>query len=284
MMIQLGSYLSYEAVTQACNALITENGSAVGGLLVGAKGIAVVFILLMWIKDYLETLKSNDPEKKSGISLHSIAKGIGYILLVVSFNNISDLLDRGLGAYESAFDMSVSEQMYESYNKDWLLDEENKIINDNTIGADLVNSSVALYKEVKDMVSNSFDPFYWLMQILKPIAWAVNVFVFPMFLIERGFLLLVMKLSAPLVLALGAIEAYRPLVKKWIMLYCAVFLTGAFLVLATQFADGFYKTLVNNFDLEDSNLSQLMIFSVVAFGKVKLYKAAVEISYKIFNA
>lgn len=275
----MGQYLSYETVTSICNNVLQEQGSVVDNVMTGAKVLGVAFVVLYWMKEYLAGLKSNDANGKNGISLHAIGRGIVYILVILNLNVISDLCDRGLGAYENSLELQTGDNMYSSsYTEEWMKEDEDALAeeDDEPWYQTAINA-------VTDFIVPFSDVFYILLMIVKGIAWLVNVLAFPIYLLERGFLLLIMKVTFPLLIALGANEAYRALVRKWILLYCAVFLTGAFFLLATQFCDLVYKGFNEYYGYDFGSWARVVMFCVVAFAKPKLYKGAVEISYKLFN-
>lgn len=279
------NYLSYDNVTQVCNNILMNQGSLVDNVIVGAKILGIAFVLLYWIVQYAKGIDRNQGDKMSGITTHKIIVGVLYILLIASYNHVFDLLDRGLGAYEASIGVEVSDSMYQAMDEDWIAeDQKNALEEAESESSSTWDATVSMAKDLGKIVTNMGDLWWWCLQLLKVVAWCVNIMVLPIFLLERGFLLLLMKIAFPLVLALGANEIYRDLVKKWILLYCAVFITGLFFILATQFCDEVYRTLINAGNMSEDSYAKLIIFAVVVFAKVKLYKGAIEISYKIFNS
>ena len=278
----MDTYLSYQNVTEVCNQILLEKGSLVEGVMIGAKILGVTFVLLYWLTKYAQGLKPDASEKKLGLTPHNIVVGILYVFLIIGFNHVTDWLDRGLGAYEASFGVEMSSEMYKALDDDWIKEDQDAITSSED--TDVWDTTVQMAKDVGTMLMNMGDIWWWGLQLLKFLGWLVNAMVMPIFLLERGFLLLIMKIACPLILALGANEIYRDLVKRWILLYCAIFLTGLFFIFATQFCDEAYRSLVVNGDMADDNWSKVIIFAVVVFAKVKLYKGAVELSYKIFNA
>ena len=278
--------LSYESVTEVTNDILLRNSGIVSGIFIGIKALAVVFVLLTWIKEYVQGMGAEG--QKLPISVYSIVKGVLYIALICSFDYVTDLLDKGLGAYEASFNLDTTDQMY-SIGEQWMEEFENETIEDEEQKGffgkawDAVKGGLSLMRDISDV-------WFWLLQIVKFIAWCVNMMVYPIFLLERGFLLVVMKMALPLVLALGVLPAYKQMVTKWIALYCAIFLTGLFFILATQFCDAAYALIIKNNSVGwvagviSPNFTKTIVFLVIAFAKVKLYKGAVDLSYKIFNA
>lgn len=275
-------YLSYDNITQVCNSILVDKGELVHNVLIGTKILAVAFILLYWLIKYAESLKGNDADGKSGITVYNIVRGVVYIVLVCSFNNIVDMVDRGLGAYDASFGVKATYQMYEALDEDWIAEDEEQAIQ-NAESSGFWDSSMNVVNQIGHWIANLGDIWWWGLQVLKIVGWLINIMVMPIFLLERGFLLVLMKISFPLILALGANEAFQGLLKKWLGLYCAIFLTGLFFILATQFCDEAYRMIVNEGGMADDNQAKTIIFAVVVFAKVKLFKGAIELSYKLFN-
>lgn len=275
-------YLSYDNITQVCNEILMDKGSLVQGVLVGAKILGVTFILLYWIIKYAEGLKNNDADKKSGITVHNILAGVVYMVLICSYNNIVDVMDRGLGAYQASIDAQPSYQIYKALDEEWIAEDEEEAIR-NAENSSFWSASMDAMEQVAHWITNFGDIWWWGLQVLKILGWLINVMVTPIFLLERGFYLLLMKIVFPLILALGANEAFRGWVKRWIGLYCAIFLTGLFFILAMQFCDEAYRMIINAGGMADDNQAKTIIFAVVVFTKVKLFKGAIELSYKLFN-
>lgn len=274
------NFLNYESITEVCNSILLDKGSLLDNVMTGAKILGVAFVVLYWIKEYLKGLDSNDADKKNGITIYSIGKGVAYILVIVNFNVLLDMCDNGLASYQNSLGLSVSDNIYDAFNEDWMEMEEDAIANAEEDA--WYDGVVDIASSVGNMVMNAVDVWWWLLQILRGVSWLINVMIMPIFLLERGFLLLIMKVAFPLILALGANEVYRNLLTKWILLYCAVFMTGPFFIIATNFCDEAYRLMMSS--AIDDNLSKLIAFSVVVFAKVKLYKGAIELSYKIFQS
>jgi len=275
-------YLGYKAISDMTNDMISDYSGTLQAVMIGVKALAVVFVLLNWLKEYLDGLKS--PEKHRGITPYSLVVGILFIALISNFNVVSDYIDKMLGAYEESFSVQATDNIY-NFTRGWIDDmEEETIQEEETFGESVMNTASSVVGSIVSFFRNIGDIWWWIYQLLKGIAWFINALLYPVYLLERGFLLLVMKFAMPLILALGTVQAYRQLVKKWILLYCAVFVSGLFLMLATNFCDATFAIITRTFGLMDNNDSQSMLFLVVVFAKAKLYKAAVEMSYKLFNA
>lgn len=278
-----GEYLSYEAITSAANNMVFESSSVLTGAMYGVKGIAILFILLTWMKNYIEGLK--DPENHRGISWDKIFFGILYVLLVINCDYISNVADGVLGSYEKSFNISASTEMY-SFTESWITDMQDEIIEEEEekgFWSNIIDKVSGFASSAKDLFVNFGDIWWWLFLVIKGIAWFVNLIVYPIFLLERSFLLMLMKFAMPLILALGALKSYRKLVSRWLALYCAVFITGLFFILATQFCDQVFGGIVMDSGIINANDSKALLFIVIAFAKAKLYKGGKDLADKLFN-
>lgn len=277
-MASIYEVLSYENISAVCGNIAEDNLTVLPVVITGTKILAVTFLLMNWAKRYFESLKNPD---RPGLTMYNILGGILYVALILNFSWCMEMLDKGLGAYQESFMRSDVKSVYDSLFSDWA-EQIEEATESEDVFTDTATATLGVVQQLFGFIG---DPWRWILEILKPIGYLVNLLTFPLFLLEREFLLMLMKIAMPLVLALGALEMYRDMVKKWVLIYCAVFISGLFLILATQFCDLFYAEVSRSFNLqEEDGYVQVALFLVAVFAKVRLYKAAVTISYKIFNA
>lgn len=281
--------LSQESLTRITQEIVSGVDSMIAPVFLGTKILAVAFILINWGKKLLEGM-DKAKEEGSGFSLKptDILYGMLYILLIMNINLLTDGLDNLLASYAGSFEVENSQSMYNPLEELILVDETRNMPNE-----DWMDAGVAVMSSFAETLTNVIDPFYWLLSILKAVAWLVNVIVYPIFMLERAFLLMILKVVLPLVLALAALEEFRPMLMKWIRMYMAVFMTGLFFLFVTWFCDSAYYGMARMFNQyagiagtgtpDGDNITRLILFTVVVFTKVKLYGHSITLSNKIFE-
>lgn len=252
----MSDYLSLDNLTTVINNIHLDNVAA-EITMAALQGLAISFIALNILKSYWEATKN----KGQIFSIYDLGKNIAYIALILSFNHIVGLMDSVLMSISDSLDIDGSQQIYNVFEDKWMNEDQE-------------NSS--LWGKV-------FNIFFWILALIKTLAWFVNILIAPVFFLERGMGLLIIKIFAPIVIALAALEPYRALAKKWFLTYIAIFLSGAAFLLANAFCDQFFSAMVSQYDLSTNFDSQTMIFIVVALAKLKLYKASIQFTYKLFS-
>lgn len=302
------SFFGYSAIQKAAESLTASYTSGLGLVMTGAKAVAVSFILLNWIKDYIENMKDR-PTDEPRLPIHpkSLIYGILYIAVVCQYNNISDGLDSALGAFDDSIQNLIEgvdgttgaatmNNTFAEWDKNFTQDvmiEDGKTAEK---GSDL---NFSIFDSFGDMISKGFYGF--LLIVVKGIAWLVNTVAYPIYLVERVGLLIMMKLLFPFILAIAAFEKFRDLFWRWIKVYCAIFLTGLLFVLVNWLSEGLFQALYANYKNTtlsgvsagsgligemgylDRHLAELCFFTIISFCKVKLYAAAVSLSNRVLT-
>lgn len=283
--------LSQSNINEVTQEIVSKAGSMTAPLMIGAKGLAVTFLLVNWIKEYLDYLDQKNKGNKVMLPFtpSKIIYSVFYIALILNVNVLLNGIDDMLTSYGEEFKLENSQAMYSPIEEIIKLDMEGEEKADNAVGTTatgLVGSFMnALYNVV-----NMVNIFWWLLGAMKVIAWLVNVIVYPMFLLERAFLLMLLQIGLPLVLALGALEKFRPMVWGWFKIYIAVFMTGLFFMFVTWFCDEFYFTMSQkHLDSGGAQMGAIyaaksIVFMVIVFTKVKLFQACISLSNRMFKS
>lgn len=281
--------LSQETLTQVTQDIMQSAGSMTAPLFTGTKILAVSFILVNWGKRLIEGMdKAKEEGKSFSIKPTDILYGILYIVLILNINLVTDTLDNLLSSYASSFEVENSQRMYNPLEELLLVDGTEGMAQDTWMDA-----GVAMMSRFAETLTNVIDPFFWILSILKVLAWLINVIVYPIFMLERAFILMILKVVLPLVLALAALEEFRGMLMKWIRMYMAVFMTGLFFLFVTWFCDSVYYGLAEKFNQyagiggtgvpDGDNIGRIILFSVVVFTKAKLYSHSITLSNRIFE-
>ncbi|CAK7073959.1 hypothetical protein [Tissierella sp.] len=293
----MDGFLNYNAINQAVHTLVEQAGINISAVLVGSKVLAIAFLLINWLKEFIERkIDPEDGEKKVfPVSLKSLAFGMIYISIIVSWIPITETVDNILGAYVDSFEISEdsnSTTLFAEFNRRYdseRLNESLELPEDNSV-IGLLGSLVTLLKDI------SYGIFFGIiLYLVKAIAFVVNLIAYPIFHIERAFLLFLMNIVGPLVIALAAFDKFRELIYKWFKVYCAIFMTGLFFVYVNWFCEGLFSLLYNNFcdktlngsiteyNYQDRHLIEVCIFTMIAITKVKLYSSSISLSNRIFS-
>lgn len=281
--------LSQESITAITSQVISSVDSMIAPVFLGTKILATAFILVNWGKKLLEGM-DRGKEEKSGFSLKptDVVYGMGYILLILNIGLLTQGMEELLASYSASFQVENSQRMYNPLEELILVDETQNMAQE-----DWIDTGVAVMSRFAETLTNVIDPFYWILGILKVVAWLVNVIVYPVFMLERAFLLMILKVMLPLVLALAALEEFRPMLMKWVRMYMAVYMTGLFFLFVTWFCDSVYYGLAERFNQyagmggwgipDGDNITRLILFTVVVIAKTKLYGHSITLLDKIFQ-
>lgn len=293
----MDGFLSYNAINQAVHEIVDQAGVNISAILVGCKTLAIAFLIINWLKEFVERkIDPEDGEKKIfPVSLKSLAFGMMYITIIISWVPITQTVDNILGAYVDSFEISEdsnSSSILAEFNKRYeseKLKESLDLQEDNSITG-LLGSLITLLQDI------SYGIFYGIiLYLVKAIAFIVNIIAYPIFHIERAFLLFLMNIVGPLVVALAAFDKFRELIYRWFKVYCAIFITGLFFVYVNWFCEELFSHLYDNFctqtlngsiteyDYQDRHLIEVCIFTMIAIAKVKLYSSSISLSNRIFS-
>lgn len=280
---------SQETLTEITQQVVSSVDSMIAPLFLGTKVLAMVFILINWSKKLLEGMdKAREEGKGFSIKPTDILYGMLYILLILNIDILTDAMDNLLASYAGSFQVENSQSMYNPLEELILVDETRNMAQE-----DWMDAGIAVMSRFAETLTNVIDPFYWLLSLLKGVSWLVNVMVYPVYMLERAFILMILKVVLPLVLALAALEEFRPMLMKWIRMYMAVFMTGLFFLFVTWFCDSVYYGLAAKFNQyagiagtgtpDGDNITRLILFTVVVITKTKLYGHSITLSNKIFE-
>jgi len=129
--------------------------------------------------------------------------------------------------------------------------------------------------------------------ILSVILWIFDLFIYPLFLAERFFLLGIMQSFFPLVISLAVFEKFRSLAYNFFKLYAAVFMLVPAFFLVNVFINAIYTEINTNFwtNLFGTEFGhgffapvvQLGSVGFIVFLKFKLYSRATSFTLRLFS-
>lgn len=130
--------------------------------------------------------------------------------------------------------------------------------------------------------------------VLGVIFWALDYMIYPIFLAERFFMLGVLQVFFPFVMALAIVDHYRELAYGFFKLYAAVYLlvpafflvnifsTQLYVAIQTDLLDNIFGIEVNNALIRAITTTSTTAF--VLFIKWKLYKRSSSFIFKLFRS
>jgi hypothetical protein len=126
------------------------------------------------------------------------------------------------------------------------------------------------------------------------LLWILDLFIYPLFLAERFFLLGIMQAFFPLVISLAVFEKFRSLAYNFFKLYAAVYMLVPAFFLVNVFINAIYTELNTGFwtNLFGTDAGKGLFAPVVQLGSVmfivflkfKLYRRATSFTIKLFIA
>ena len=129
--------------------------------------------------------------------------------------------------------------------------------------------------------------------IIGLLLWLMDLFIYPLFLAERFFLLGIMQAFFPLVISLAVFEKFRSMAYNFFKLYAGVYMVVPAFFLVNVFINLLYTEGNTNFwsDLFGTDwgsqffapLIQLGSIGFIVFLKFKLYRRAISFTLKLFS-
>jgi hypothetical protein len=247
----------------------------------GMKTLAVLFFLINILKKYNEGIVEKDGYTW-GLSPGELAKNFMVVLLVIFSTQILGFFDGILVAIESQY-RNTAPALLPLQMQDIPLEED--------VGAlEAAKKALALLYEAL------VTPLYgWkiLAFIVSLFLWIIDLFIYPLFLAERYFLLGIMQAFFPLVISLAVFEKFRSMAYNFFRLYAAVYMLVPAFFLVNVFINALYTEINTNFwsSLFGTDVGSNFFAPVVQLGSVlfivilkfKLYRRAISFTLRLFT-
>jgi hypothetical protein len=248
----------------------------------GMKTLAILFFLINILKKYNEGVASNEGYTW-GLTPSELAKNFAVIILVIFSTQVLGVFDSILVAIETQY-RDTAPALLPLQLQDIDLEQE--------IGA-LEAAKKALAMLYEALVT----PLYGLKVLSFIIAmflWLLDLFIYPLFLAERFFLLGIMQAFFPLVISLAVFEKFRTLAYNFFKLYAGVYMLVPAFFLVNVFVNNLYTEINTNFwsnlfgtDWGSHLFAPLLELGSIGFIvllKFKLYRKATTFTFKLFAA
>ena len=258
-----------------------QNSSFSQYTMAGMKTLAVLFFLVNILKKYNEGIVDKDGYTW-GLSPSELAKNFAVVLLVIFSTQVLGFFDAILVAIESQY-RGTAPALLPLHLQDIAIEEDINLM-------DAMKSAMTLLYEA--LVTPLYG-FKILAFILSVILWILDLFIYPLFLAERFFLLGIMQAFFPLVISLAVFEKFRSLAYSFFKLYAAVYMLVPAFFLVNIFINAIYTEINTNFwtNLFGTDFGQGFFAPVVQLGSVgfivflkfRLYARATSFTLRLFN-
>lgn len=259
-----------------------QNSSFSQYTIAGMKTLAVLFFLINILKKYNEGVADQDGYTW-GLSPGELIKNFAVVLLVIFSTQVLGFFDGILVAIEGQY-RGTAPALLPLQMQDIPIEEEVNIIK-------AAQAAMSLLYEALVTPLFGFKIFAF---IVSTILWILDLFIYPLFLAERFFLLGIMQAFFPLVISLAVFEKFRSLAYNFFKLYAAVYMLVPAFFLVNVFVNALYTEINTNFwtNLFGTDTGsgffapvvQLGSVGFIVFLKFKLYRRATSFTLKLFTA
>jgi hypothetical protein len=240
-----------------------------------------LFFLVNILKKYNEGIADKDGYTW-GLSPGELAKNFAVVLLVIFSTQILGFFDGILVAIEGQY-RSTAPALLPLQMQDIPIEEE--------IG--FLEAAQAAMSLLYEALVTPLYGFKILAFIISLFLWILDLFIYPLFLAERYFLLGIMQAFFPLVISLAVFEKFRSMAYNFFKLYAAVYMLVPAFFLVNVFINAIYTEINTNFwtNLFGTDMGQGFFAPVVQLGSVgfivflkfKLYRRATSFTLRLFT-
>lgn len=278
MGIFLGIGLEYvDAVFQ-----VIKNSDFSQYTIAGMKTLAVLFFLVNILKKYNEGIADKEGYTW-GLSPGELAKNFAVVLLVIFSTQVLGFFDSILVAIESQY-KDTAPALIPLQLQDIDLEKD--------VGAwDAATKAMSL---LYDALVTPLYPVKVISFVIGLLLWVLDLFIYPLFLAERYFLLGIMQAFFPLVISLAVFEKFREMAYNFFKLYAAVYMLVPAFFLVNVFVNNLYAEINTNFwsnllgNSTDNNIIKIIVeagsIGFIVFLKFKLYRRATSFTFKLFTS
>jgi len=249
--------------------------------IVGMKTLAILFFLVNILKKYNEGIASTDGHTW-GLTPTELAKNFVIVLLVIFSTEVLGVFDDILVAIESQY-RDTAPALLPLQLQDVDLERD-------------VGALEAAKKAMAILYEALVTPLYGLKMLafmMAVILWLLDIFIYPLFLAERYFLLGILQAFFPLVISLSVFEKFRNLAYTYFKLYAGVYMLVPAFFLVNVFVNNLYTEINTNFwgSLFGTDWGSEFFAPVIEFGsigfivllKFKLYRKATSFTLRLFT-
>lgn len=247
----------------------------------GMKSLAVLFFLINILKKYQEGAADKDGYTW-GLSPTDLIKNFIIVLLVIFSTQVLEVFDHILVAIESQY-RNTAPALIPLQLQDIEIEQE-------------VGALEAAKKAMSLLFEALVTPLYGIKMLSFTIGmflWVLDLFIYPLFLAERFFLLGIMQAFFPLIIALSVFEKFRNMAYTFFKLYAGVYMLVPAFFLVNVFVNTLYAEINTNFwsNLLGTSTGNATIQIIIEMGsivfivflKFKLYRRATSFVLRLFS-
>lgn len=249
--------------------------------IIGMKTLAVLFFLINILKKYNEGIASIDGHTW-GLTPTELAKNFAIVVLVIFSTQVLEVFDSILVSIENQY-RDTAPALLPLQLQDVDLEQD-------------VGALEAAKKAMAILYEALVTPLYGLKMIafiVGVVLWLLDLFIYPLFLAERYFLLGIMQAFFPLVISLAVFEKFRGLAYNYFKLYVGVYMLVPAFFLVNVFVNNLYTEINTHFwaDLFGADWGSELFAPVIECAsigfivllKFKLYRKASTFVLRLFT-
>ena len=249
--------------------------------IIGMKALAILFFLVNITKKYSEGAVASDGYTW-GLSPSELIKNFVIVLLVIFSTQILGYFDSILVAIESDY-RNTAPALIPLQLQEMEIEED----------VSFVEAGTKALSMLYEYLVTPFYPMKVIAFILGLFLWIMDLFIYPLFLAERYFLLGLLQAFFPLIISMSVFEKFREMGYRFFKLYAAVYMIVPAFFLVNVFINLLYEEINTNFW---SNLLgpgaesgifapviQLGSIGFIVFLKFKLYTRAISFTFRLFG-
>ena len=247
----------------------------------GMKTLAVLFFLINIIKKYYEGGASRTG-LTWGLTPTDLIRNFAVVLVVLFSTEVLGAFDAILVAVEDQY-RDTAPTLLPLGIQEVEVEEELGLFN-------AASKAMALLYE---WLATPFLGLRSLAWTAGLILWILDLFIYPLFLAERYFILGVMQAFFPLVISMAVFEKFREMGYRFFRLYTAVYMIVPAFFLVNVFVNALYQEVTENFwtnlfgtDYGSELFAPLIELAGIGFIvllKFKLYKRATSFTFRLFS-
>lgn len=248
--------------------------------IVGMKALAILFFLVNIIKKYNEGAVSSDGYTW-GLSPAELIKNFVVVLVVIFSTQVLGFFDGILVAIEMEY-RNTAPALLPLQLQEMEIEED----------INFVEAGTKARSMLYEYLVTPFYPMKVVAFILGIFLWVMDLFIYPLFLAERYFLLGLMQAFFPLVISMAVFEKFREMGYRFFKLYAAVYMIVPAFFLVNVFVNLLYEEINTNFwgNLLGTGpesgvfapIIQLGSVGFIVFLKFKLYRRAISFTFRLF--
>lgn len=249
--------------------------------IMGMKALAILFFLVNILKKYSEGAVANDGYTW-GLTPAELIKNFTIVLLVIFSTQILGYFDSVLVSIETQY-KGTAPALLPLQLQEMEIEED----------VNFVEAGTKALSMLYEYLVTPFYPMKVIAFILGLFLWIMDLFIYPLFLAERYFLLGLMQAFFPLVISMSVFEKFREMGYRFFKLYAAVYMIVPAFFLVNVFVNLLYEEINTNFWgnlLGDGSQSgvfapivQLGSVGFIVFLKFKLYRRAISFTFRLFT-